>query len=84
MTNIKSKSMRLDQDQLDRLGTVLNYFGLGKDDTATIKTALNNLENVLQGQFTMNLIDSINLVRANNKQLKTFKKDVSQLKRNTN
>jgi hypothetical protein len=76
--------MRLEQDQLDRIGRVLNYFGLGRDDTATVQTALNNLENVLQGQFSVNLMDSLALNADSIKQIKKLKTDIKELKRITN
>lgn len=78
------KSMRLDQDQLNRLSRVLNYLGLGNDDTATVQTALNHLENVLQGDFLANIMDSVTLNAATFKQLQKVKKDISALKRHTN
>lgn len=78
------KSMRLDPAQLNRIGKVLNYFGLGRDDTATVQTALNHLENVLQGQFTVNLMDAISLNTDSAKQIKKLRKDLNELKRNTN
>lgn len=77
------KTMRLEQDQLDRLGRVLNYFGLGHDDTATVQCSLNFLENVLQGQFTVNLIGAVELVKQNNAQISKVRKDIRNLKRNT-
>ena len=81
--NINIKTMRLDQDQLNRLGEMLNFLGLGKDDTATTKTALNYLENVLQGDLMLNLISSIELVKDNNTQLSKVKRAINNLKRNT-
>lgn len=77
------KSCRLDQKQLDRIGKTLNYFGLGGSDTETIQVALNNLENVLQGNFTVNIIDVVNSIKQQNVTLGRFKKDVRQLKRHT-
>lgn len=75
--------MRLDQDQLDRLAQVLNYLGLGRDDTATVKTALNHLENVLQAQLMINLTDALQNIKNNNKQISKLRNSLKKLKHNT-
>jgi len=77
------KTMRLNQDQLDRLAEVLNYLGLGRDDTATVKTALNHLENVLQAQLMLNLTDAVESAKDNNKQISKLRNSLKKLKRNT-
>ena len=75
--------MRLDQDQLNRLGEVLNFLGLGKDDTATVKVALNYLEKRITSDFIVDLVHSVELLKQNNAQLQRLKKSLNALKRNT-
>lgn len=76
------KTFRLDQEQLDRLSKTLLYLGV-TTETDVVKFALNHLENVLQGQFSENLIGALSLIKENNKQLKGFKQSIRELKRNT-
>jgi hypothetical protein len=76
-------SMRLDVKKIERLSKILNYFGLGNNNTEVVEVALNNLENVLQGYFTVNLIDAIERIKEQNIQIMRLKKQIYNLKSNT-